>query len=849
MKGATMGIEGGSNSEVQNQEINQANNEQNEINQAEHQRSGEELEGNSTIDNEGERKQIEGKDDATESAEDESSQLDKEDNIEDDPNTEQPPESDNVAPEQQLDNQDTIESDPSGADEMGEDNNETVDSLDNDDEIEDAEDLDDNQDSTEGDIQDSLDAEDSIDSDDTDDSVEEDDNNEQDPLDSEDSIEDDSEESESPEGEEDIENPENNEELENSEGEGDTENLEDGEESENPEGEEDTENPEDGEESESPEGEEDTENPEDGEESESPEGEEDTENPEDGEESENPEGEEDTENPEDGEESENPEGEESENPKDGEESESPEGEEDTENPEDGEESENPEGEEDTENPEDNEESENSEGGEDSEDPKGNNGPEMPEDFVTKDANESNESDNDSVKGEVSDELKNALEPFEQSNWDNMSPEQQKEAVSELRDSVADDLGLQEKPTVKYYNNDDDTDFGGYSPSENAIYINEHNMGDAKETADTIAHESRHCWQHEIADNSDNPQAQAFKENFDDYIRPEDDYRGYRNQPVEADAREYAKNITDHIPDKKTIGDEKVDGAPSEANATSNDIRQNQEEKGAVFDGKAEIPSDLESKTGEIESKIKEPDRYASKFEYDTQQKLENYYKEEGGNLSDSQKQDLVSDLKNSYDSADTSDRGDILVPEDSKDVTSVYYNGKTGKYDIGYDWKTVDTVPETRTMEVMKEGQQFDRVGPPSGRCTGAVGEDGSCATVKERSIPYHFTEEDITKEPSYHRYQAEQDFTKENLTNAIDNSMMYSDDKKVEMHTNVDRYYENAQVKGYGDGDGLATGEIAPMFEDTTGATGGGKQYDMPLSMEELENIGMISEVEKGTY
>ena len=774
-----MGIEGGSNSEVQNQEINQANNEQNEINQAEHQRSGEELEGNSTIDNEGERKQIEGKDDATESTEDESSQLDKEDNIEDDPNTEQPPESDNVAPEQQLDNQDTIESDPSGADEMGEDDNETVDSLDNDGEIEDAEDLDDNQDSTEGDIQDSLDAEDSIDSDDTDDLVEEDDNNEQDPLDSEDSIEDDGEE-----------------------------------------------------ESESPEGEEETENPEGGEESETPEGEEGTENPEDNEESENSEGGEDTENPEDGEESE-----------------SPEGEEDTENPEDGEESENPEGEEDTENPEDNEESENSEGGEDSEDPKGNNGPEMPEDFVTKDANESNESDNDSVKGEVSDELKNALEPFEQSNWDNMSPEQQKEAVSELRDSVADDLGLQEKPTVKYYNNDDDTDFGGYSPSENAIYINEHNMGDAKETADTIAHESRHCWQHEIADNSDNPQAQAFKENFDDYIRPEDDYRGYRNQPVEADAREYAKNITDHIPDKKTIGDEKVDGAPSEANATSNDIRQNQEEKGAVFDGKAEIPSDLESKTGEIESKIKEPDRYASKFEYDTQQKLENYYKEEGGNLSDSQKQDLVSDLKNSYDSADTSDRGDILVPEDSKDVTSVYYNGKTGKYDIGYDWKTVDTVPETRTMEVMKEGQQFDRVGPPSGRCTGAVGEDGSCATVKERSIPYHFTEEDITKEPSYHRYQAEQDFTKENLTNAIDNSMMYSDDKKVEMHTNVDRYYENAQVKGYGDGDGLATGEIAPMFEDTTGATGGGKQYDMPLSMEELENIGMISEVEKGTY
>ena len=58
-----MGIEGGSsNNEIQSQEINQSNNEQAEINQAEHQRSGEELEGNSTIDNEGERNQIEGKD-------------------------------------------------------------------------------------------------------------------------------------------------------------------------------------------------------------------------------------------------------------------------------------------------------------------------------------------------------------------------------------------------------------------------------------------------------------------------------------------------------------------------------------------------------------------------------------------------------------------------------------------------------------------------------------------------------------------------------------------------------------------------------------------------------------------
>ena len=81
-----MGIEGGSgNNEVQNQEINQINNEQIEQNQAEHTRSGQELEGNTTIDNEGERKQIDSKDDAQDSTQDEGSELDGNDSIEDDP--------------------------------------------------------------------------------------------------------------------------------------------------------------------------------------------------------------------------------------------------------------------------------------------------------------------------------------------------------------------------------------------------------------------------------------------------------------------------------------------------------------------------------------------------------------------------------------------------------------------------------------------------------------------------------------------------------------------------------------------------------------------------------------------
>lgn len=766
-----MGIEGSSsNNEVQNQEINQSTNEQIEQNQAEHQRSGEELEGNSTIDNEGERKQIEGKDDATESSEGESSQLDNEDSIENDTSQEQPTEREFVSPEQPLDNQDRIDGVVSSTDEMSENDQEITDSLDLEDSIEDEDSfetksLEESEASTKGLDQDNFiedndlnaenDAEkdidkgnESLESDNTDNVISEDtkydsENTEEAVADREKTVEDTEKlKGERKTADESKENVEVTEEPE-----------EEGEAVEESEKEKETL--------------------------------ETTEEPK-----------------EEGESGEKPE-------KDDESTEK--------------------------SKEDSENAENIEADKN----------DKPEDFVAK---ESSDSDDNNERGNISKELKDTLEPFEQSKWENMTIEQKKEAAEHLRDSVAEGLGLQEKPDVRYYNNEDEGDFGGYSPSENAIYINEYNIGDAKETADTIAHESRHCWQHEMAESFDGPQAKEFKENFDDYIRPEDDYRGYRNQPVEADAREYARNITDNIPDnnESDLRDSSTDS--TNIYISDSDIRQNDEKKSTGFDGIIEKPTDIENKVDNFESKVKEPEDYASKFEHDTQQKLEDYYKSDEGKLTKEQKEQLVSDLKSSYDRENKSERGDILVPENSKDITSVYYNGRTGKYDVGYDWKPVDTVPESRKMEILHEGQQFDRVGAPSGRCTGAVGEDGSCATVKERSIPYHFTEDDITQEPSYHRYEAEQDFTRENLSNAIDNSM-YSDEKKAEMHANLDKYYENAQVKGYGNGDGLASGEIAPMFEETTGATGGGKQYDMPFSMEELDDIGMISEIPRERY
>ena len=451
------------------------------------------------------------------------------------------------------------------------------------------------------------------------------------------------------------------------------------------------------------------------------------------------------------------------------------------------------------------------------------------------------------KSDISSETRENLGAFEQNNWDNLSQVEKEQAVENLRDSIAKDLQLENKPNIAYYNNENPGDYGGYAASNNTIYINRFNMGDAAETADTIAHESRHCWQHERADNPQTEQDYQFKENFDDYVCPEDDYRGYRDQPVEADARDYAQNITDNILTGHPNATSEISPENTNSNATESEIRQREEGKGAVFDESSEIPTDIDKKVDDFESKVREPEQYDSKYDYDNQKKLEDYYKQGDGKLTDEQKSALTDELKTNYDATSKEDRGDVRVPENEKNVSCVYYDGNTKKYDIGYNWKD-GTVPESREMKVMQVGDQFDRVGPPSGKCVGEVNSDGTCATREQRSIPYHLNEANITDEPSYHRYEAEQDFTKENLDNAIDNSSFYTDAQKAEMHQKVDDYYDRSHAK-YGDGDGLAYGEIAPMFEDTTGSTGGGYQYDMPLSMDELENIGMISEVPRGSY
>ena len=177
------------------------------------------------------------------------------------------------------------------------------------------------------------------------------------------------------------------------------------------------------------------------------------------------------------------------------------------------------------------------------------------------------------------DLEKNLYSFEQSNWEDLSLSEKKEAISNLRDSIAEDLGLAEKPEIRYYSGDAN-ESGGYSRQENTIYINENTLTSGRDVADTIAHEARHCWQHERAENPQTEQDYKIKESLENYIAPSDDYRDYKRQECEVDARAYAASISSQI--LESIVDEKKE-ATAKHKEQKDSFSDLNPEKGTVFE--------------------------------------------------------------------------------------------------------------------------------------------------------------------------------------------------------------------------------------------------------------------------
>lgn len=143
-------------------------------------------------------------------------------------------------------------------------------------------------------------------------------------------------------------------------------------------------------------------------------------------------------------------------------------------------------------------------------------------------------------------LDSSLENFDSSTWEGLSLDEQKAAMTDLADYVKDVIGFDNPPEIVYYNNPVDGDYGGYSPGNNTLEVNEYMLYNNEEAADTVAHELWHAYQHQRANNPQSAKDYQYQYGFDNYIRPEDDFAGYQDQLVEAEARAFAQQFKDRL---------------------------------------------------------------------------------------------------------------------------------------------------------------------------------------------------------------------------------------------------------------------------------------------------------------
>ncbi|MGT2866988.1 glycohydrolase toxin TNT-related protein [Streptococcus fryi] len=125
---------------------------------------------------------------------------------------------------------------------------------------------------------------------------------------------------------------------------------------------------------------------------------------------------------------------------------------------------------------------------------------------------------------------------------------------------------------------------------------------------------------------------------------------------------------------------------------------------------------------------------------------------------------------------------------------------------------------------IPKVGEVFDRYGPDSGRFTSPV-IDGKPFTYDQRSLPYL---EDASK---YHQYEVIGDFSK--IQDYVDNLSDIALREKL---------YDDVAVYYGGDWNKVVaqSGDIAASF----GATGGGIQWQMPFTVDELQRLGLVKEI-----
>ncbi len=228
-------------------------------------------------------------------------------------------------------------------------------------------------------------------------------------------------------------------------------------------------------------------------------------------------------------------------------------------------------------------------------------------------------------------------------------------------------------------------------------------------------------------------------------------------------------------------------------------------------------------------------------------------------LSRDEARALSDQLKDQIDETPLVQRGNYRVPETEKIAgIKIYPDGST-RIDEAWKLNTDGAKAGTREMKVLKatnaEGNPtiIDRVGGENGNYFSPLRPDGEPYGLKERAIGDYLPEEKIQDNASYHQYEVQQDFTRENFEKAIRNTYDDPDVVADKMQYLNDYYKDAANIKSkdhFGDAycdclpneaDGVKSGVIDQMFLKDDG---GAPQFITPFKADELIEMKMIKEV-----
>ena len=265
--------------------------------------------------------------------------------------------------------------------------------------------------------------------------------------------------------------------------------------------------------------------------------------------------------------------------------------------------------------------------------------------------------------------------------------------------------------------------------------------------------------------------------------------------------------------------------------------------------------DLEAKAFEVKSEIPIPEDYKRFYSEYTEKQIATHWRQDGiasdyadRELSDSEKKKYQEEkLKDLTGTIPKEDRDDCVVVAAGA-LKEVQKGDVPGSYSDVRNFHGDGAKEGTEKSETISKGTYIDRIGHPHGTWACPLKEDGTPYTAKERAIGYVFPEENIKDNASYHKYLVNQTISHDNIQNAINEK--YPLESKPEEHialqARLDSYYEKPYNQKYfkDNNEGIKTSIADKQFELGEDPDGGAKQYDFPLSISELKDLGFLSEV-----